>query len=54
MSPISIGILSYFEYTFNSSGCEMLKIPHCFDNRLTDGGEVNLTLYSTETFRQRG
>jgi hypothetical protein len=21
-------------------GCEMLKIPHCLDNRLTDGGNV--------------
>jgi hypothetical protein len=22
---------------------EMLKIPHCLDNRLTDGGEVSIT-----------
>jgi hypothetical protein len=22
------------------SGCEMLRIPHCLNNRLTDGGEV--------------
>jgi hypothetical protein len=21
-------------------GCEMLRIPHCLDNQLTDGGEV--------------
>jgi hypothetical protein len=21
-------------------GCEMLRIPHCLDNRLTDGSEV--------------
>jgi hypothetical protein len=21
-------------------GCEMLRIPQCLDNRLTDGGEV--------------
>jgi hypothetical protein len=21
-------------------GCEMLRIPHCLDNRLTDGGKV--------------
>jgi hypothetical protein len=21
-------------------GCEMLRIPHCVDNRLTDGGQV--------------
>jgi hypothetical protein len=21
-------------------GCEMLRIPHCLDNRLTDGGMV--------------
>jgi hypothetical protein len=21
-------------------GCEMLRMPHCLDNRLTDGGEV--------------
>jgi hypothetical protein len=21
-------------------GCEMLRIPHCLENRLTDGGEV--------------
>jgi hypothetical protein len=21
-------------------GCEMLRIPHCVDNRLTDGGKV--------------
>jgi hypothetical protein len=21
-------------------GCEILRIPHCLDNRLTDGGEV--------------
>jgi hypothetical protein len=23
--------------------CEMLKIPYCLDNRLTDAGEVSLT-----------
>jgi hypothetical protein len=22
-------------------GCGMLSIPHCVDNRLTDGGQVN-------------
>jgi hypothetical protein len=30
--------------------CEMLWIPHCLDNRLTDGGEVSSLsdqLYST-------
>jgi hypothetical protein len=21
-------------------GCEMLRIPHCLDNRLTDGGKI--------------
>jgi hypothetical protein len=21
-------------------GCEMIRIPHCVDNRLTDGGKV--------------
>jgi hypothetical protein len=21
-------------------GCEMLRIPHCLDNQLTDGGEI--------------
>jgi hypothetical protein len=25
------------------SGCEMLRIPHCLDNRLRDGGKVNPT-----------
>jgi hypothetical protein len=23
-------------------GCEMLGIPHCLDNRLTDGGDFSL------------
>jgi hypothetical protein len=36
-------------------GCEMLKIPHCLDNRLTDGGKVVspthwLHLYFPKTF----
>jgi hypothetical protein len=36
------------------SGCKMLKIPHCLDNRLTDGGKVvsptiRPLLYSPET-----
>jgi hypothetical protein len=25
------------------SGCEMLRIPHCLDNRLTDGKVVSFT-----------
>jgi hypothetical protein len=24
-------------------GCEVLRIPHCLDSRLTDGGEFRLT-----------
>jgi hypothetical protein len=35
-------------------GCEMLRIPHCQDNRLTDGGKVvspthPAAFYSPET-----
>jgi hypothetical protein len=26
-------------------GCEMLRIPHCLDNRLTDGGKVVSPMY---------
>jgi hypothetical protein len=25
-------------------GCQMLRIPHCLDNRLTDGGKVRIVL----------
>jgi hypothetical protein len=36
-------------------GYKMLRIPHCLENRLTDGGKVvsptrRLLLYSPETF----
>jgi hypothetical protein len=36
-------------------GCETPRIPHCLDNRLTDGGEAvkpyaPAALYSPETF----
>jgi hypothetical protein len=37
-------------------GCEMLKIPHCLDNRLTDGGKfVSLThpQHSVSSTRRR-
>jgi hypothetical protein len=27
------------------SCCEMLRIPHCLDNRLTDGGKVASLMY---------
>jgi hypothetical protein len=27
-------------YLSSLQGCEMLRIPRCLDNRLTDGGEV--------------
>jgi hypothetical protein len=26
-------------------GCEMLRIPHCLDNRFTDGGKVSYDTY---------
>jgi hypothetical protein len=26
-------------------GCEMLRIPHCPDNRLTDSGKVRCTFF---------
>jgi hypothetical protein len=34
----------------NTKGCEMLRIPHCVDSRLKDGGKiVPAALYSPET-----
>jgi hypothetical protein len=27
-------------YSSTRPGCEMLRMPHCLDNRLTDGSEV--------------
>jgi hypothetical protein len=32
-------------------GCEMLRIPHCLDNRLIDGGKINWKLYVRPRFR---
>jgi hypothetical protein len=34
-------------------GCDMLRIPHCLDNRLTDGGEV-VSLTHRQRFAHRG
>jgi hypothetical protein len=28
------------EVKLTPMGCEILRIPHCLDNRLTDGGKV--------------
>jgi hypothetical protein len=31
------------------SGCEILRIPHCLDNRIIDGGAAPAALYPPET-----
>jgi hypothetical protein len=34
-------------------GCEMLKIPHCLDNQLTDGGKVVRPTHQLHSTRQK-
>jgi hypothetical protein len=33
-------------------GCETSRLPHCLDNRLTDGGEVSLTRQPASLYPQ--
>jgi hypothetical protein len=34
-------------------GCEMLRIPHCLDNRLTDGGKARVFRRDSPPTRSR-
>jgi hypothetical protein len=40
--PEGLGELKAIPVTGAGSllGCQMLRVPHCLDNRLTDGGKV--------------
>jgi hypothetical protein len=34
-------------------GCEMLRIPHCLDSRLTDDGKVDITTHRPRSTPQK-